>query len=550
MSEKEAKEKAERDRQLLVEALTEKLISHFITEPEIVRALQECNWDSETALQKLLQLSEQKKLHHIANMFKSFSAGAIQQALVEAAWDPIHAAKTLTNARHNRQKEEEEKKAISAAASLQIASDPAPAPAPTPAPAPAPALAPEPAPAPAPIPSPAASVQAEKKAEDWKTQSIIMNKEIREMIHQQQERDKKQQHEIIKAELEMKLRLNPSDVPGPLGLVPLTPKIIDDQMRKLLDTEEEKQEKKATPVASGILPAEVSSAPAPQSNETIKFQASPDRVETGETITVEWTSEQPLSSTDWIGILPAGSPASTKPDYWYWVPNVDRKGAITFTAPSSFGDYEFRFYSNRSYNVRAVSNVVSVGPVIMMAVESSSADNKFPRTATVSFQRVFGRDRTASWIAMYPKSQQDNYAWITYQWVTYGANQKASFEVPKAGEWEFRFFPEKAKPFVSVASVSLLIQGNDVLNLTHQPEQNKITVKCSVETVDPASENAWVGIYHTNETNQRQYRRYKYISSRDAEVTFKALQHSGTYEARIYVGNTVVARSNPITIVV
>jgi len=110
--------------------------------------------------------------------------------------------------------------------------------------------------------------------------------------------------------------------------------------------------------------------------------------------------------------------------------------------------------------------------------------------------------------------------------------------------------PREEQPFVAVSTVSLLLQGNDTLVLTHQSEENKITVKCNVETVDPSAENAWVGIYHTTEQNQRQYRRYKYVSSRDAELNFKALQHSGTYEARIYVGQTVVARSNPVTIVV
>jgi hypothetical protein len=375
-----------------------------------------------------------------------------------------------------------------------------------------------------------------------------LNKEIKEIIEKQKENDKKQQQEMLKAQLESRLRFNPSDLPGPLGMLPLTPKIIDEQRSKMLAQAEEAphEDSKEGPVDDSHLKDSISTTQ--QANFTLT--ASADRVEVGDTITATWTSEdeKPINSNDWIGLISVGATPSTKPEQWFWVPNTNKQGSIVFNAPAIFGNYEFRFYVNRTYNTCAVSKPFTVGPQIKLAATETSTDNKFPRQVAVSFEKLFGKDRSSSWVAMYPKSQQDNYYWTSYQWIA--KDQKITFEVPKAGEWEFRFFPERSKPFVDVTRVSVVVQGNDKLELTHEAAQNQITVKCNIETVDPAAENAWIGIYRTIEENQRQYRRYKYITARDATLTFKALQHSGSYEARLYVGNLVVARSNPIEIVI
>lgn len=508
-------EEIKRERQLLVDALCQKLLSEFITEQEVVRALEEKNYNSEPALQLLLQLSEQKKFQHMANIFKSFTPEEVRQALVDAAWNTADANKILTNARYKRQTQEEEKKAIATAVVVTLdVKD--------------------------------TKAEVKEKPSDWTTQSIAMNKEVLEYLKETKESEKKQNQELLKAQLESRLRFNPSDLPGPLGMVPLTPKIIDEQRSKMLAQAEEvkREEVKESPVDDSLKES-ISAV----SKANFELKPSADRVEAGDTITVTWTSEddKPINSTDWVGLIAAGSPLSAKPDQWYWVPNTNKQGALVFNTPAVFGQYEFRFYVNRSYNTCAVSKPFFVGPNIKLNAVETATDNKFPRQVTVSYEKLWGKERTSSWVAMYPKSQKDNYYWTSYQWIA--KDQKVTFDVPKAGEWEFRFFPERSKPFVDVARASLVVQGNDKLELTHQREQNQITVKCNIETVDPAAENAWIGIYRVTEENQRQYRRYKYITTRDATLTFKALQHSGTYEARLYVADLIVARSNPIEIV-
>jgi hypothetical protein len=56
--------------------------------------------------------------------------------------------------------------------------------------------------------------------------------------------------------------------------------------------------------------------------------------------------------------------------------------------------------------------------------------------------------------------------------------------------------------------------------------------------VDPATENVWVGLFFTSETDNRHFRRYKYVYDRTADVVFKAPQTGGTYEARLFANKS------------
>lgn len=549
------KERQEMDRLLLKEAICEKMLPLMITEAEVTAALTKYNYNAEAVIQSLTKLSEEKKQRALESLFRSFSPEEITQALQDAAWELVHAQKTLTTLRYKRQKEEEEQRAIQEAlkradfekdeerkaAELKAEEERKRAEEERKK-----------------AEEERKKAQEEKKKTDWKEQSVILNKEVQECLQQMQEEQKKQQTEYIKTVLEQKLRINPSDVPG-FGNIPITPKIIDElnekREKRLAEAEETKvsEPKEQPPAASvdvaSLLPPSSSAPSAPVNHNVVT--ATPSIIDVGEKITVEWNLEDYGSANDWLGIIPVSAAANVKPATWIWNPSTEKTGTATFTAPSEFGTYEIRFYSNKSYNTKAVSNPIHVGPQITMtATEAPENTKEFPRKVNVVFTKNFGIERTNSWIAMYPKSQPDNYYWLNYQWVTYGVSQKATFEVPKAGEWEFRFFPTNSKPWVDVARCSILIAGDDKLELTHIPANNQITVNCTVETVDPATEKPWVGIYHTTEENLRQYRRYKHISSQKATLTFKALQHSGTYEARLYVGDRIICRSNPITITI
>lgn len=67
-------------------------------------------------------------------------------------------------------------------------------------------------------------------------------------------------------------------------------------------------------------------------------------------------------------------------------------------------------------------------------------------------------------------------------------------------------------------------------------------VKYHVATLDPATDCIWVGIYHCEEGNQRQWRRYKAIADTEGLFKFKKMIHAGKYEARLFANRTYEVR--------
>jgi len=95
--------------------------------------------------------------------------------------------------------------------------------------------------------------------------------------------------------------------------------------------------------------------------------AIPDSVNSGGSITVEWTApEGETTSSDWIAMY-----SSTAPSNYDYVPGTrvhtggGLSGTLKYTAPSEAGTYHFRYFVNDSFedsDLRVISNVVTVTP--------------------------------------------------------------------------------------------------------------------------------------------------------------------------------------------
>ena len=87
--------------------------------------------------------------------------------------------------------------------------------------------------------------------------------------------------------------------------------------------------------------------------------ASPSVVAPGDTITVTWGAPPAqLAYNDWIGMYAQGAPNNQYLGYRYT--SGQMTGSVTFTAPSTPGDYEFRYLLKGQYQSVATSNVVTV----------------------------------------------------------------------------------------------------------------------------------------------------------------------------------------------
>jgi len=63
-------------------------------------------------------------------------------------------------------------------------------------------------------------------------------------------------------------------------------------------------------------------------------------------------------------------------------------------------------------------------------------------------------------------------------------------------------------------------------------------------------ENAWIGLYGTNETNDRNWVLYQRVATHTGKFLFKFPKVPGNYEARLYANGTytVLIRSAPFAI--
>eukprot|EP01097_Dermamoeba_algensis_P008103 TRINITY_DN526_c0_g1_i1.p1 TRINITY_DN526_c0_g1~~TRINITY_DN526_c0_g1_i1.p1 ORF type:complete len:379 (-),score=99.97 TRINITY_DN526_c0_g1_i1:131-1267(-) len=305
----------------------------------------------------------------------------------------------------------------------------------------------------------------------------------------------------------------------------------------------------------------------------VRLTAQPSEVDCGGVIKVNWTVDEPPagskffvhtpSTSDWIAMYTKGADFKNY-ETWEWLPVVAKSGTINFTAPTKVGELTFKYYSQKSFNLCAVSNTIALGPRFDMTLTPIVGSDK--RTHQLSVKQLFGGSYPNAWVALYEKRaiRKKDSQYYTWQWVSAGhpstndVNEKnLSFDIPKAGQWEFRLFLQRL-PFwgeeessAAIQSVSLLIEGDDRLVFTVQPELNQVTVEYSISVADPKTDSVWIGIYHANQMDNRQHRRYKFISDQKGKITFKKLQHAGLYEARLFANNDMsvpLARSNSLEI--
>jgi len=72
----------------------------------------------------------------------------------------------------------------------------------------------------------------------------------------------------------------------------------------------------------------------------------------------------------------------------------------------------------------------------------------------------------------------------------------------------------------------------------------RVLLRCNLQTVDPARDKVWVGLYKVNETNYfRGYERYKYLTIPGrTEIFLTPPKTGGLYIAHLF------ARNNPVPI--
>jgi len=254
-------------------------------------------------------------------------------------------------------------------------------------------------------------------------------------------------------------------------------------------------------------------------------KATPEIVDCGNTITVEWEVSGKTSTSDWVGLFSIDQPNKSYATY-EWRGKEENKGKITFTAPSAFGVYEFRYIPYGSYEHIGISNKIRVGP----DVELSASLEKETKKLHAKWNKKSGNNYSRAWVGLYDKNEPNNKRFISWQYALHPYTE-AIFDAPiKPGDYEFRYFPYS---YYDVAlSNSVTIEGKDTLEAIIEAD-GCVTAKVSVVTVDPYYDGVWLGLYLASENNNKNLKRYKYITERVTSVTFRAPE-DGDYEFRLF----------------
>jgi len=490
-----AKEQEERMKNIKIEALREKFPD--LTPKEVIVALEQTKWDIKDACKNLVAVSADRKKRELKSLFQSETEEDIQEALQSNDWNVAAAAKILTARRESKRvelKKEEKKK-----------------------------------------PDVQSSIVITRVQQSLLERSIILGKEVEAEINKEEEKRKlaeKERDEEFKRQLEEVLKIqvqNGSN--GMPGLVPpLLPKQIDALNQKGPVDEESQQEHKASTKESPIQIPMEHSAPTNTSGLIVSLKASPTRADSGNTLTVDWEVISGISTAyDWIGLFAVDQPNKQYITY-EWRGKQDKKGKLTFVAPNEYGVYEFRYFPSKTYEHITMSERIVVGPLVDL-VASLDKENK---KIKVSWSQKSGNQYRRAWCGLYEQSQTINKNYIAWEYAP-TISAEITFDAPvKPAVYEIRFFSYN---YVDVCrSNAIVIEGEDKITAT--VSDRIITVKKNIVTVNPTTDAVWIGIFFTKQTDNKQWRRYKYVYDRTSDETFKAPNTPGTYEVRLFANKT------------
>ena len=88
------------------------------------------------------------------------------------------------------------------------------------------------------------------------------------------------------------------------------------------------------------------------------YVTNPAYAKPGETVTVTYAGA-PGYKTDWIGLYPKSAPSDRSWLTWKYTEGA-KSGQMTFTAPQTPGEYNFRLFENDGYKLLYTGNTLTV----------------------------------------------------------------------------------------------------------------------------------------------------------------------------------------------
>ncbi len=269
-------------------------------------------------------------------------------------------------------------------------------------------------------------------------------------------------------------------------------------------------------------------------------------VTAGAPLSANWTAPAGHSATDWVALIKVGDPNTSY--VWWQSTGSATAGSLNLNAPTSAGDYEFRYLLNGRYTDVARSAKVTI---------SGSAHSVTPGVTTVAPGGALSVTWTApsghsllDWIGLY-RTGDPNLTPIWYQYTTSATSATINLPAPmQPGTYQFRYLLNNGYTHVA-QSVAVTVAAS-----TYSVTAGATTVSAgaalSVNWTAPAGHAAvdWVGLFRVGDPNTL-YGWWQYTGANNSGTfNLTAPAQAGQYEFRYLLnkGYRDAARSVAITV--
>ena len=220
---------------------------------------------------------------------------------------------------------------------------------------------------------------------------------------------------------------------------------------------------------SGVVTISGSSSTPPGSPITINGSGAAISVAGGSQVVVG-INNGPGNISDWVMMVPAGSPPQTWGQYMYLSGTKTRPATgmtsalLNVVAPAAGGSYEFRFYQNDTFTLIATSGVMTVTAsqtLPALSVNGQSGPVTASAGSTITVNVTNGPGDISDWVMMVPAGSPAQ-TWGPYMYLSGSKTRPVtgltaatlSFLAPSSGNVEFRFY--KADTFTLLATSSIV----------------------------------------------------------------------------------------------
>jgi hypothetical protein len=277
------------------------------------------------------------------------------------------------------------------------------------------------------------------------------------------------------------------------------------------------------------------------------LSVTPIYVAGGGTLNVAWAGIAAPTPTDWYALVPQnGLDAS----WIVWsATNGATSGNSTLTIPANapFGTYELRLYSQNTVQRLAVSNLVKIGPTVVVSPTTVAPGG----TVTITWAGIPTPTPT-DWFSLNLLNNQDT-AFVSWLYATGRSADSITFTLPAslpAGAYDLRLYPNNTGNRIAFSNVITVTPPGPTLATSPIAISSGATLTATWKGITSPSVNNWIGLYAAGVPDAN-FLSQAFTNGQAAGSTsiMPGSLTPGTYELRLFADSafTRLAVSNSFT---